>query len=251
MHKSLLTILGLSANLLLVGCADDQARQQIADTNQRLSQIQQNVGVLDNKVSNQKVLDLLNQIDGLQTQISQLNGRVANLEQGQSSGQGDQGQQLQSLDLRLSALESALSGGSSTTATINRTPAPASTRSAALNNPQLQSAIKKIQANKIPAAINELKLIIDGSNKVAAVTARYFLAVAYVAHGENPEAITAANKFIAMSPNNKYVPDALRVIYIAQSGQGNTAAANATARRLQKSFPNSDAARKVAAAQAQ
>ena len=38
----------------LTGCADDQARQQIADTNQRLNQIQQNVGVLDNKVSNQK-----------------------------------------------------------------------------------------------------------------------------------------------------------------------------------------------------
>ena len=66
MKKSLLAILGLSANLFLIGCADDQARQQIADTNQRLSQIQQNVGVLDNKVSNQKVLDLLNQINDLQ-----------------------------------------------------------------------------------------------------------------------------------------------------------------------------------------
>ena len=70
MKKSLLTILGLSANLFLTGCADDQARQQIADTNQRLNQMQQNIVVLDNKLTNQKVLDLLNQIGDLQTQIA-------------------------------------------------------------------------------------------------------------------------------------------------------------------------------------
>jgi TolA-binding protein len=247
MNKSLLTIFGLSANLFLIGCADDQARQQIADTNQRLSQIQQNLGLLDNKISNQKMLDLLNQVDELQNQISQLNGRVSTLEQGQSSGQGDQSQQLQALDLRLSALESSLNGAPA----MQRSTSAAGAKVPAINNPQLQSAIKKIQANKLTAAIDELKPLIEGPDKAVAINSRYFLAVAYLANGENPEAITAANKFIAMSPNNKYVPDALRVIYIAQSQQNNTAAANATARRLQKSFPQSQAARKVAAAQAQ
>ncbi|RTL12147.1 MAG: hypothetical protein EKK54_05690 [Neisseriaceae bacterium] len=239
MKKSLLTILGLSANLFLTGCADDQARQQIADTNQRLNQIQQNVGVLDNKVSNQKMLDLLNQVNDLQSQINQLNGRVTNLEQGQGNAQGDAGQQLQSLDLRVQALESAVGGGSP--ATVRSAKAPQ-----AGMNPQLQDAIKKIQANNIAPAITELQAIIASGDKTSAANARYFLSVAYVANSQYKEAISEANKFIAANPNNKYVPDAMRVVYISQTQLGNTTAANATAKKLIKSFPNSEAAKKVA-----
>lgn len=239
MKKSLLTILGLSANLFLTGCADDQARQQIADTNQRLNQIQQNVGVLDNKVSNQKMLDLLNQVNDLQSQINQLNGRVTNLEQGQGNAQGDAGQQLQSLDLRVQALESAIGGGSP--AVVRGAKAPQSTM-----NPQLQDAIKKIQANNIAPAITELQAIIASGDKNSAASARYFLSVAYVANSQYKEAISEANKFIATNSNNKYVPDAMRVVYISQTQLGNTTAANATAKKLIKSFPNSEAAKKVA-----
>ncbi len=236
MKKSLLTILGLSANLFLTGCADDQARQQIADTNQRLNQIQQNVGVLDNKVSNQKMLDLLNQVNDLQSQINQLNGRVTNLEQGQGNAQGDAGQQLQSLDLRVQALESAIGGGSAVVRSA-KTPQNAM-------NSQLQDAIKKIQSNNIAPAITELQAIIASGDKSSAASARYFLSVAYVANSQYKEAINEANKFIATNSNNKYVPDAMRVVYISQLG--NTTAANATAKKLIKSFPNSEAAKKVA-----
>lgn len=240
MKKSLLAILGLSANLFLIGCADDQARQQIADTNQRLSQIQQNVGVLDNKVSNQKVLDLLNQINDLQTQINQLNGRVANLEQGQSSGQGDVGQQLQSLDLRVQSLESAVG------VTGSVKPYAGALKSNNVNAQQLQDAIKKIQANDLNSAITELKQVMAGTDKASAASARYFLSVAYVANNQYKEAITEANKFVTANAANKNAPDALRVIYISQTQLGNASAANATAKRLIKSYPNSEAAKKVA-----
>jgi len=240
MKKSLLAILGLSANLFLIGCADDQARQQIADTNQRLSQIQQNVGVLDNKVSNQKVLDLLNQINDLQTQINQLNGRVANLEQGQSSGQGDVGQQLQSLDLRVQSLESAVG------VTGSVKPYAGGLKSNNVNAQQLQDAIKKIQSNDLNSAITELKQVMAGTDKASAASARYFLSVAYVANNQYKEAITEANKFVTANAANKNAPDALRVIYISQTQLGNASAANATAKRLIKSYPNSEAAKKVA-----
>jgi len=241
MKKSLLTILGLSANLFLIGCADDQARQQIADTNQRLSQIQQNVGVLDNKVSNQKLIDLLNQINDLQTQINQLNGRVSNLEQGQKTGQGDQNQQVQALELRVQALEDA-AGGSKTTTNVANKASVATTSS----NPELQAAVKKLQNKQIPEAITDLQNIANGTDKSAAAIANYYLSVAYVANSEYKEAITQANKFIADNPNNKFVPDTMRVVYISQTQLGNTKAANATAKKLIKSFPNSEAAKKVA-----
>ncbi len=239
MKKSLLAILVLSANLFLIGCADDQARQQIADTNQRLSQIQQNVGVLDNKVSNQKVLDLLNQINDLQTQINQLNGRVANLEQSQTSGQGNIGQQLQSLDLRVQALESSVG----TTPSHSVVPGKAVVGDM---NGQLQEAIKKIQANDINGAITQLRQIMVSSDKTSSASARYYLSVAYVANSQYKEAISEANKFISANGTSKNVPDALRVIFIAQTQLGNNTAANTTAKKLIKNYPNSDAAKKVA-----
>ena len=61
-------------------------------------------------------------------------------------------------------------------------------------------------------------------------SARYFLSVAYVANSQYKEAINEANKFIATNSNNKYVPDAMRVVYISQTQLGNTTAANATAK---------------------
>lgn len=238
MKKSLLAILGLSANLFVIGCADDQARQQIADTNQRLNQLQQNITVLDNKLTNQKVLDLLNQISDLQNQINQLNGQISSLQQGQNSGQSNVGQQLQSLDLRVSALESA-SGVSA--------PRTAVRAEAAVNaNSQLQDAIAKIKANDVNGAITELKQIITSGDKVSAASAHYYLSVAYVANNQYKDAISEANKFIAANAKNKNVPDAMRVIFISQTQLGDTNAANATAKKLIKLYPNSDAAKKVA-----
>lgn len=239
MKKSLLAILGLSANLFIIGCADDQARQQIADTNQRLNQLQQNITVLDNKLTNQKVLDLLNQISDLQNQINQLNGQISTLQQGQNSGQSNVGQQLQSLDLRVSALESA-SGISAPRAAVA---VRAETASSAA---QLQDAIAKIKANDVNGAITELKQIISSGDKTSAASARYYLSVAYVANNQYKDAISEANKFIAANAKNKNVPDAMRVIFISQTQLGDSNAANATAKKLIKSYPNSDAAKKVA-----
>lgn len=242
MKKSLLAILGLSANLFIIGCADDQARQQIADTNQRLNQLQQNIVVLDNKLTNQKVLDLLNQISDLQNQINQLNGQISNLQQGQSSGSTDVRQDLQALDMRVSALESS-SGVSAPRSDFHATPAKTINSS---SNAQLQDAIAKIKSNDINGAIVELKQVMASPDKASAASARYYLSVAYVANNQYKEAISEANKFIAANANNKNVPDAMRVIFISQTQIGDTVAANATAKRLIKSYPNSDAAKKVA-----
>lgn len=245
MKKSLLTILGLSASLSLIGCADDQARQQIADTNQKMNQLQQNIAVIDTKLTNQKVLDLLNQIDSLQTQINQLNGKVANLEQGQKSGSGDITQQLQSLDMRLSALENPTAAKNS--ALVANKEAGAPVANSIDSSAELQSSIAKIKSNDLSGAISGLKQVIASNDKQSAISARYYLSVAYIANNQYSEAVTEANKFIALAGSkNKNIPDAMRVVYIAQTQLGQNDKAKATANKLLKSYPNSDAAKKVA-----
>ncbi len=250
MKKSLLTISILSANLFLLGCADDQARQQIADTNQRLNQLQQSITVVNNKLTNQKTLDLLNQIDNLQNQVNQLNGKIAEFEQNKATASGDTAQQLQSLDMRVAALE----GGDTSAKAVKSNaadmkPVPI-VANANLDNPNsaklLDSAIAKIKANKIPAAITDLKQVISSGDTASAKEAHYYLSIAYVADSKYSTAVDEANKFISLSPKSKNVPDAMRVIYIAQTQMGNTTEAKAIASKLLKSYPNSSAAQKVA-----
>ena len=250
MKKCLLTISILSANLFIIGCADDQARQQIADTNQRLNQLQQSVSVVNNKLTNQKTLDLLNQIDSLQNQINQLNGKIAELEQGKSSSGADTQQQIQSLDMRVAALEGS-GGGSTANDAKAKMIAPAvavvETKSSNNDEAKLDAAIAKIKSNKIASATADLKEIIStGGNSASAKEARYYLSIAYVADSKYSNAIDEANKYISVSPKGKNVPDAMRVVYIAQTQMGNNAAAKATASKLLKSYPNSPAAKKVA-----
>ena len=226
-----LTILTAS---LIAGCADTTARNQIADTNQKLTVIQQNVGVLDNKVSNQKVLDLLNQVSDLQNQINQLNGQLANLENLQKTSSTDVSQQLQSLDLRITALE----GGSSTTQSTTNTPNS--------TNAKLQAAINNIKNNHNTLAITQLRqIMMTTTDKNLALNAKYLLCVAYVSNAQYSVAIKEANAFIAIAGTNSKVPDAMRIIYISQTQLGNTSAANEIAQKLQEKYPNSDAAKKV------
>lgn len=242
MKKRLLTIMVLSASLFTIGCADDQARQQIADTNQRLNQMQQNISVLDTKLTNQKVLDLLNQLDNLQTQINQLNGRVANLEQGQKSGSGDINQQIQSLDMRIAALENPNEAKSNTSVVAN-TEIKSATNQATL----LQSSIAKIKTNDLNGAISGLKQVINSDDKQSAISARYYLSVAYVANSQYNDAINEANKFVTLAGNkNKNVPDAMRVVFISQTQLGQNDKAKATGQKLLKMYPSSAAAKKVA-----
>lgn len=240
MKKCLLTVSILSANLFILGCADDQARQQIADTNQRLNQLQQSVSVVNNKLTNQKTLDLLNQIDSLQTQVNNLNGKISDLEQGKSTSGANTDQQLQSLDMRVSALEG--NGGSQ----IKAAAIPVAVEDDGNSSKLLDSAIAKIKANKIPSAIADLKEVISSNDKTSAKEAHYYLSIAYVADSKYSNAIDEANKFISLSPNSKNVPDAMRVLYIAQTQMGNNSAAKATANKLLKSYPSSSAAKKVA-----
>ena len=239
--RSLLTIIGLSASLFLIGCADDQARAQLADTNYRLAQLQKNVGLLDTKIDNQKLLDMINQLDSLQNQINQLNGAVDSLRHNVRESQSIQEQLNQGMDSRLQALE----GGSSNRTSSSEKP---STPVPINNGAELQQALTTLKAKDFSKAITQLRNIIaTNPDKDTAINASYYLSIAYAANGQYKQAITTASKFYQENPNNKNAPDAMRTIFICQTQMGNKSGAQAMADKLQKMYPKSTASKKVQA----
>src|SRR5579863_8331124 len=153
--KRLLTAIGLSATFFLIGCADDQARSQIAATNTQVTQLQETVGVLNTKVSTQKLVDILNKLDELQNQINQLNGEVETLKQNQQEYKKTQDALGQSLQQQV---QSSQKGDGAAPAATEAAPPPAANTTPATDD-NLKPALQKIKSRNFPQAIKDLKNI--------------------------------------------------------------------------------------------
>jgi|GEM_PF-1722240 len=242
MYKRLLTAIGLSATFFLLGCADDQARSQIAATNVQVTQLQETVGVLNTKVSTQKLVDILNKLDELQNQINQLNGEVETLKQNQQEYKKTGDALYQSVEQQIQALQK---NGGTPAATV-ATPPVANNAATPAADDSLKSALQKIKSRNFPQAIKDLKNIVSTSdNPETVASASYYLSVAYAANGQFKDAVATARQFITDNPDNSNVPDAMRTIYISQNQLGMKKSATVTANSLIKDYPDSDAAKKV------
>lgn len=248
--KRLLTIITvLSASLFLIGCADDQARSQIADTNIRLSQIEQTVGVLGNKVNNQQVLDLLGKIDEMQNQINQLNGAVANLQHDLKNYQDTQTQLNQTFAQQLGLDFNKESGTINNKSIVNNNDSQVNNLDNNDNNSniELQNNLKQIKAHNFQVAIDSLKSFIANNNNdnIKKSLALYYIAIAYAASSKYKDAIYNARRSIDLNPNSPNVPDILFTIYLSQKQLGMKKSASNTAFNLKNKYPNSSAAKKI------
>ena len=259
--KCLLLIFGFAISAIS-GCADDQARAQIADTNARLDKLQGNVGVINNKVSDQKQIDILNKLDELQNQIDQLNGNVSTVSHDQKNYQATQDQLYQSIEQQIQSLQQATgqkvtspkvnaSEGAVVATTAVATAAVAdktSADTAKASNANLKSALLKIKKRNFPQAITELKNIINTSQDPQTVAnATYYLTVTYAANSQYKDAIATGRKFATDNPDSPNAPDALRTVYISQKQLGMKQSAAKTANLIIQKYPTSDAAKKVQA----
>lgn len=252
MKRRLLTIVVLSANLFCVGCADDQARTQIADTNIRVIQLEQTVGVLGSKVSNEKMLDILNKLDNLQSQIDEINGNLSAAQHDQQVFQNTQNQVNQSVEQQLQSLgatsASLGTNNSSSSSVVSSDVVKQISPPMPVNQDriQLNAALKKIKAHNFTDAIKQLKLLITSSkNPDIVASANYYLAVAYAANGEYKNSIWVARKFVEVNPKSKNAPDALYTMYISQQQLGMKTSAASTAKQIRMNYPNSTAAKKL------
>ena len=107
------------------------------------------------KVSNQKMLDVLNKLDDLQNQIDQLNGNVGTIQHNQQSFQDTQNQVNQGIEQQLQGLGAApIAGVSSAPVGVNKNVSDS-------ESAQLREALKKIKAHDFNAAIKQLKDLIN------------------------------------------------------------------------------------------
>lgn len=232
----LMIVISLSANFFLYGCADDAARAQISDTNARLDKLQGNIGVIDSKVSDQKMINVLNKLDSLQDQIDDLNGKVSTISNNQKTYQATQEQVNQSLQQQIE------SSGAPSSQKI------ASSEVVSSGGGDLDSAIKKIKNHNFSQAIKELKNIINTSpDKDTVQKASYFLTVTYAANTQYKDAVITGHKYVNDYPDSENAPDVLRTVYISQKQLGMVKSAAKTAATIKQKYPNSDSAKKISA----
>lgn len=249
-RKRLLSVIGLIATFFVIGCADEQARAGLADTNARLMQLQETVGVLNTKVTTQKLVDLLNKLDNLQSQIDSLNGNVDTLKQDQQSYKATQDELYQSLEQQIQILQQGgvktLPSAKTSSSATSVAAKPQGDDSADSGDSSLKLALKQVKSHKFTEAIQNLKhIMVTSTNQDVVASATYYLAVAYAANQQYKSAISVAQKFVIDNPDSQNAPDAMRIIYISQIQSGMKKAANKTAQTLISKYPNSDAAKKI------
>ena len=236
--------LGSAVLLLLAGCATnadlENTREQIKQVNQqastRLSQI-------ETKLSNDKLLDMVSQLDDLKAQVAKLGGEVEVLNYNLQTTQKRQNDLYGDLDGRLARLENPSSGPSVASPGALNASAPAA--ASAEPSPSLDPALNLLRNRDFANAITALELYIkQNPNDPQTPDANYWLGVAHTALRQYDAAIEIHRRFAEQNPNNPKAPDALRNIALCQRDLSQLDEARATLKRLIKLYPKSAAAAK-------
>lgn len=240
--------LALSAALLLTlsACATtsdiEATRYQIDQVNRQASA---RLTEVESKLSNEKLLEMVTQVENLKAEVAKLRGEVEVANYNLQTTQKRQNDLYNDLDGRLSHLESA---GKEAAAQQNASQ-PASSQPAAADtqtSPDYDKALNLLRARDFPKAIAALSLYIQQNpNAPQAVDALYWLGVAHTAQRQYDAAIEIHRRFAEQYPDNPKAPDALRNVANCQRDLGQVDIAKATLKRLIKLYPSSSAAQKA------
>lgn len=240
--------LALSAALLLTlsACATtsdiEATRNQIDQVNRQASA---RLSEVESKLSNEKLLEMVNQVDSLKAEVAKLRGEVEVANYNLQTTQKRQNDLYNDLDGRLSHLESAGKEAAAQQAASQ----PAATSAAAADtqtSPDYDKALNLLRARDFPKATAALSLYVQQNpNTPQAVDALYWLGVAHTAQRQYDAAIEIHRRFAEQFPDNPKAPDALRNVANCQRDLGQADSAKTTLKRLIKLYPSSSAAQKA------
>ncbi|AXK38664.1 tol-pal system protein YbgF [Crenobacter cavernae] len=228
---------------LLAGCATtsdiEETRRQIDTVNQ---QAQTRLAQIETKLSNDKLLEMVGQIDSLRAEVARLKGEVEVQTYNLTTTQKRQNDLYNDLDGRLGKLESH-AGDAKGSAVAPAVSAGAADTQA---SPDYERAMTLLKGRDFPKAIEALqKYLAANPDGDQAPDAQYWLGVAHTAQKQYDAAIDIHRRFADKYPTHPKAPDALRNIANCQRDLGQVDIAKATLKRLIKLYPKSDAAAKA------
>ncbi|POA96830.1 tol-pal system protein YbgF [Chromobacterium sinusclupearum] len=230
--------------LTLAGCAStsdlEATRRQLDQVNQQATT---RIAAVESKLSNEKLLEMVSQVDNLKAEVAKLRGDIEVLNYNLQTTQKRQNDLYNDLDGRLGRLEGTGKHDASQPAAAAQQQAAAGDSQA---SPDYDKALNLLRARDFPNAVNALSLFIQQNPQAPqAAEAAYWLGVAHTALRQYDAAIDIHRRFVEQYPNNHFAPDALRNIGNCQRDLGQVDQAKNTYRRLIKLYPKSDAALKA------
>ena len=255
---------------------DDEARRRIADTQVRLTQVQNQLearlAAIEGQLKNQGLVDLFSQVEQLKTEFARLRGQIEVLIYEQDQAQKRQRDLYIDLDSRLRRLE----GGPAVPAFRRlpaalpacrrrrvpgnaapqsaRTPPPAGRRASRRRRARRRRsssapttlALDQFKAGNYPAAIASFNAFVKTYPKSPlAPSAYYWIGNSQFAQRDYRGAIATQRQLITAFPGNPKVPDALLNIATSQFELGDAAASRRTLEELIAKHAQSDAAVKA------
>ncbi len=243
----------LAAATLMAGCAStsdvDDVRRQLTE---RDRMAQQRLAQIESKISNEKLLEMVTQVEQLNAEVARLRGDLDVVNYNQQTMQKRQNDLYSDLDLRLVKLEGSApqaraAAPASSEAEAGKTAAkPADAKPVDEATQEYDRALTLLRNRDFAKAITALKGFADKyPDARQQADAHYWLGMAYAAERQCKPAISVHTEFVSKYASHAKAPDALRNIGNCQRDLGDMAAARTTWAKLIKQFPTSDAAGKA------
>jgi tol-pal system protein YbgF len=253
--------------------SDDEARKKIADLQQQLSQLQSQIQgrideaqkqqqsldgrvvTLEGQLKSQGMIDLLNQIDRINAEVSKLKGQIEVMSHDVEVTQKRQRDLYTDLDSRLRKLEAGAPAAAAPAPAAPAAEAPSQQQPVAAVAPAAPAVDPTAELRDYEAAHALFKsgkyaLSADAFEKFVAAypdskygpNAQYWVGYARFSQKEYKAAIAAQQKLLQRYPEHQKVPDAMYNIANSQIQLGDVDAARQTLKSLIAKYPLSDAA---------
>jgi len=228
---ALLTVLGALAGCASVPPAQDPAIEaKFGDLDQRVTRVEQ-------VIANKSLVDMAQNVQGMEDQLRVLQGRIDELENENDALRKQQLAFYQDLDKRLTKLAI----GNPGTASSGATPGVGDEQSAYMQ------ALNSLKNGQVPQAISELEQFLAMyPQSDLADNAQYWLGEAYYVTHNYASAATAFRGVLDRYPNSRKASDALLKLGYTQYELKQYAKARATLAQVRSRFPGSSAAQLAA-----
>ena len=247
---------------------DNIARKGVADQARRLDEfklevksqtdaISDRLGKIEealrgNQVTQQSILELVNQIELLKREIQSLRGQIEVVNNGVESNAKRQRDMYVDLDTRLRRMEQsaapppAAAAPADAAAPAAAPPAPPAIAAAADETRIYEAAQQQRRIGNYRGAITSFQSFLGQYPKsTLAHRAQYWIGDSYFNLRDYKNAIASQQKLIAAYPDSASAPDAMMNIASAQAELGEAASARKTMDSLVARYPGSEAAEKA------